>query len=56
MLASQKVTKSAKQGMLEEMQRENAWQTTLEWNPDGEVNKLKQLGVKLRRIVPKNIL
>ncbi len=35
---------------------ENAWEVTLKWNPDGEVNKLKQIGVKLRRIVPKNIL
>lgn len=55
-IPSRKIATSVKQGMLEEMQPENAWQTTLEWNPDGEESMLKQLGVKLRRIVPKNIL
>ena len=42
--------------MLVEMQTDNAWQTTLDWNPDGEESLTKRLGVKLRRIVPKNIL
>ena len=55
-IPSQKIANSVKQGMLEEMLPENAWEVTLEWNPDGEVNKLKQIGVKLRRIVPKSIL
>jgi phosphatidylserine/phosphatidylglycerophosphate/cardiolipin synthase-like enzyme len=55
-IPSKKVSLSVKAGMLEEMQPENAWQTTLEWNPDGEESMLKQLGVKLRRVVPKNIL
>jgi phosphatidylserine/phosphatidylglycerophosphate/cardiolipin synthase-like enzyme len=55
-IPSKEVSKDVKAGMLEEMQPENAWQTTLDWNPDGEESKLKQLGVKLRRIVPKNIL
>lgn len=55
-IPSKKVSLSVKTGMLEEMQPENAWQTTLEWNPDGEENLLKQFKVKLRRIVPKNIL
>jgi len=55
-IPSRKVSISVKAGMLEEMQPENAWQTTLEWNPDGEESMLKQLGVKLRRVVPKNIL
>ncbi|KGJ91459.1 phospholipase D-like domain-containing protein [Colwellia psychrerythraea] len=55
-IPSKKVALSVKAGMLEEMRPENAWQTTLEWNPDGEESMLKQLGVKLRRVVPKNIL
>lgn len=55
-IPSKHITKTVKAGMLEEMQPENAWQTTLEWNPDGEESKLKQLKVKLRRVVPKNIL
>jgi phosphatidylserine/phosphatidylglycerophosphate/cardiolipin synthase-like enzyme len=55
-IPSQKIAGSVKQGMLEEMQPENAWQVTQKWNPDGEESKLKQLKVKLRRIVPKNIL
>jgi len=55
-IPSIKMAGEVKQGMLEEMQPENAWRITLEWNPDGEVSKLKQLGVKLRRVVPKNLL
>ena len=55
-IPSKKVSLSVKASMLEEMLPENAWQTTLEWNPDGEESMLKQLGVKLRRVVPKNIL
>jgi len=55
-IPSKAITHSVKQGMLEEMKPENAWETTLDWNPDGEVSKIKQLKVKLRRIVPKRIL
>ncbi len=55
-IPSQEISHSVKQGMIEEMLPENAWQVTLKWNPDGEASKWKQLGVKLRRIVPKNIL
>jgi hypothetical protein len=42
--------------MLVEMQPENAWETTLEWNPDGEVDLSKRLKVKSRIVVPKSIL
>ncbi len=55
-MPSKALTKDVKKGMLEEMLPENAWRTTLNWNPDGEVSKLKQLGIKLRRVVPKSIL
>lgn len=55
-IPSQEISKSIKQGMVIEMKPENAWHTTLEWNPDSETSLLKQLRVKLRKIVPKNIL
>jgi len=55
-IPSKSIALAVKSGMIEEMQPENAWQTTLKWNPDSEESILKQLGVKLRRIVPKNIL
>ena len=55
-IPSRKIAQEIKQGMLEEMQPENAWPVTLDWNPDGEVELMKQLKVKLRRIVPKSIL
>ncbi len=55
-IPSKTISTRVKKGMLEEMQPENAWQTTLDWNPDGEVSYLKRLKVKLRRIVPKEIL
>jgi len=55
-IPSKELSMSVKAGMLEEMLSENAWQTTLDWNPDSEENMLKQIGVKLRRVVPKNIL
>jgi len=55
-IPSKALTLEVKQGMLEEMEPQNAWQTTVDWNPDGEVDLLKQIRVKLRRVVPKNIL
>ena len=55
-ITSKEVSSSVKEGMLEELRPENAWQTTLEWNPDNEVSLLKQLGVKLGRVIPKSIL
>ncbi|TYK66662.1 phospholipase D family protein [Colwellia echini] len=55
-IPSKEISTAVKAGMLEEMQPENAWQTTLDWNPDGEETLVKQLKVKLRRVVPKSIL
>jgi len=55
-IPSKKIALSVKKGMLEEMKPENAWQTTLDWNPDSEVSYLKRFSVKLRRVVPKDIL
>ena len=55
-IPSTKIAQEIKHGMLEEMQPENAWPISLDWNPDGEVDLMKRLKVKLRRIVPKSIL
>ena len=55
-IPSVEITKNVKKGMLEEMKPENAWETTLDWNPDGEVSTMKQIKVRLRRVVPKSIL
>lgn len=55
-IPSKSISLSVKRGMLEEMKIENAWQTTLDWNPDGEASFIKRLRVKLRRFVPKSIL
>jgi phosphatidylserine/phosphatidylglycerophosphate/cardiolipin synthase-like enzyme len=50
------ITQTVKSAMEVEMQPDNAWQTTLDWNPDGEVNLSKRLKVKSRIFVPKGIL
>jgi len=42
--------------MLEDMKPENAWHTTLEFNPDGEAGWWKRFSIWLRGIVPKSIL
>lgn len=55
-IPSVQISQRVKAAMLVEMQPENAWRTTLEWNPDGEESVLKRLRIKLRRVVPKSIL
>jgi cardiolipin synthase C len=42
--------------MSEEFQIENAWHTTLNYNPDKEAGTKKQLKAYTRRVVPKGIL
>jgi len=42
--------------MAEDMKPENAWQTTLSFNPDKEAGTLKQFKAWLRGVVPKSIL
>jgi phosphatidylserine/phosphatidylglycerophosphate/cardiolipin synthase-like enzyme len=39
-----------------DMKPENAWQTTLNFNPDSEAGSVKQLKAWLRGVVPKSIL
>ena len=55
-IPSTDIAKKVKSGMLAEMQPENAWETTLQWNPDAEVDLTKRLKVKSRILVPKSIL
>ncbi|MEP2671542.1 MAG: phospholipase D family protein [Cyclobacteriaceae bacterium] len=42
--------------MLEDIKPENAWHTTLQFNPDGEAGWWKRFGIWLRGVVPKSIL
>lgn len=55
-IPSPAISQKLKQIMLVEMQPENAWHTTVDWNPDSEVGLSERLKVKSRRIVPKSIL
>ncbi|CZF79028.1 Major cardiolipin synthase ClsA [Grimontia celer] len=53
---SESITKDVRRAMEVELEPENAWRITEDFNPDDTVSTSKQLKVKLRRIVPKNIL
>ena len=53
---SVEVSKQVLEGIEEEFKAENAWETTLEWNPDREVNTIKRLETWTRKILPKDIL
>ncbi|MGO1298577.1 MAG: phospholipase D-like domain-containing protein [Vibrio sp.] len=53
---SPEITNSVQASMLKEMGADNAWQVTKDFNPDSKVSLSKRIGVKLRRVVPKNIL
>lgn len=55
-IPSIEISKKVKAGMLIEMQPENAWKISLEWNPDSMASLMKQLKVKSRIIVPRSIL
>lgn len=53
---SAKIGNSVQKQMEEEQKPENSWQTTFDFNPDGEVKLAKRMKVKSRRMVPKDIL
>ncbi|MDU8886929.1 phospholipase D family protein [Yeosuana sp. MJ-SS3] len=55
-LNSDKVSSSVLKGMEEEFKPENSWETTLDYNPDSEVNNYKRLKTWTRKIIPKEIL
>lgn len=51
-----RVAQDLARAMAVDMEPENAWHTTLTFNPDGEVALGKRLKVLLRRAVPKSVL
>lgn len=53
---SPKITEILNTSLNIEMAPENAWRISEDFNPDSEVSLLKQIKVKIRRVVPKNIL
>jgi len=53
---SNKIAINVLKGIEEEFKPENSWKTTLNYNPDNEVNKLKRLKTWTRKIIPKEIL
>ncbi len=55
-ISSEEVSKSVLEGMLIDIQPENAWETTFEFNPDGDVGKIKRLKTWTRRGLPVGIL
>lgn len=53
---SKQIAKGVLKGMEIEFKPENAWHTTLEFNPDSEAGKKKQFNAWTRKLVPKEIL
>jgi phosphatidylserine/phosphatidylglycerophosphate/cardiolipin synthase-like enzyme len=53
---SAKVSEGVLIGMEEEFLPENAWETTLDFNPDKEVGNMKRIKTWTRKILPKSIL
>ncbi|WP_252732510.1 MULTISPECIES: phospholipase D family protein [Cellulophaga] len=53
---SKKIAAGVLNGMEEEYKPENSWETTLDFNPDTEVTKLKRIKTWTRKIIPKKIL
>jgi len=53
---SDKISRGVLKGMEEEFKPANSWETTLEYNPDSEVNNFKRLKTWTRKIIPKEIL
>lgn len=53
---SPEITAGVNDAMNIEMEPENAWRISEDFNPDHHVSLFKRIGVKMRRIVPKDIL
>jgi phosphatidylserine/phosphatidylglycerophosphate/cardiolipin synthase-like enzyme len=53
---SKDIAKGVMEGMEIEFKPENAWETTLTYNPDVEVDKFKRLKTWTRKLIPKEIL
>lgn len=55
-VTSKKIAKGVLKEMEEEFLPENSWETTLEFNPDSKVNKIKRFKTWTRKLIPKEIL
>ena len=53
---SKQVAEGVLRGMEEEFRPENSWRTTLDYNPDAEVNNVKRLKTWTRKVIPKKVL
>lgn len=53
---STQISEGVLKGMEIEFQPQNSWETTLEYNPDAEVDNYKRLKTWTRKILPKSIL
>jgi phosphatidylserine/phosphatidylglycerophosphate/cardiolipin synthase-like enzyme len=53
---SKKIAHNVLESMEVDYLPENSWRTTLDWNPDSKVGKLKRTKTMLRKVVPKDIL
>ena len=53
---SNEISKGVLRGMEVEFKPENSWETTLDFNPDSEVDKLKRVKTWTRKVIPKAIL
>ncbi len=53
---SDKITKDVQQEMEEELKPENAWETTLTFNPDAKATLKKNFKTKVMKVIPKGIL
>jgi cardiolipin synthase C len=51
-----KVAGDLRHAMEVDIRPENAWETTLDFNPDAEAGRAKQFKVWLRGVMPKSIL
>lgn len=53
---SEAITKDIQMEMLEELKPENAWETTLHFNPDSKATLKKNLKTTVMKVIPKGIL
>ncbi|WP_299099451.1 phospholipase D family protein [uncultured Winogradskyella sp.] len=53
---SPQISEGVLKGMETEFKPENSWETTLDYNPDAEVDNYKRLKTWTRKILPKSIL
>ncbi len=53
---SKKISAYVLKNMEDEFKPENSWETTVDYNPDSEVSKLKRINTWTRKIIPKDIL